>query len=204
MTLTDFADETASDSPAPGGGSISAYMGVLGVSLGTMVANLSAGKRGWEDQLDFFSEMAEKGQALKTKLLHLVDEDTAAFNKIIDAVRMPKSTDKEKKDRSIAMDEATKYAINIPMEIMRTSLSSYDFLMAMGQKGNPNSVSDAGVGALACRAAVHGAYLNVKINCADFKDEKFVTKTLNEADKMLTISEKKCTDIIKIVDKVIG
>ncbi len=204
MTLTDFADETASDSPAPGGGSISAYMGVLGVSLGTMVANLSAGKRGWEDQLDFFSEMAEKGQALKTKLLHLVDEDTAAFNKIIDAVRMPKSTDKEKKDRSIAMDEATKYAINIPMEIMRTSLSSYDFLMAMGQKGNPNSVSDAGVGALACRAAVHGAYLNVKINCADFKDEKFVAKTLNEANKMLTISEKKCTDIIKVVDKVIG
>jgi glutamate formiminotransferase/formiminotetrahydrofolate cyclodeaminase len=204
MTLTSFADETASDSPAPGGGSISAYMGVLGVSLGTMVSNLSAGKRGWEDKLDFFSEMAETGQALKDKLLHLVDEDTAAFNKIIDAVRMPKTTDAEKKDRLKAMDDATKYAINIPLEIMKTSLSSYDFLKIMAQKGNPNSVSDAGVGALACRAAVHGAYLNVKINCADVKDEKYVAKTLKAADKMLAKSNKSCENIIKIVDRVIG
>ncbi len=204
MTLADFADETASDSPAPGGGSISAYMAVLGVSLGTMVSNLSAGKKGWEDKLDFFSEMAETGQALKDKLLHLVDEDTAAFNKIIDAVRMPKGSDAEKEARSHAMNEATKYAINIPMEIMRTSLASYDFLTVMAEKGNPNSVSDAGVGALACRAAVHGAYLNVKINCADFEDTDFVTKTLKEADEMLTKSDKECSDIIKIVDKVIG
>ena len=204
MTLTGFADETASDSPAPGGGSISAYMGALGVSLGTMVSNLSAGKRGWEDKIDFFSEMAETGQALKDKLLHLVDEDTAAFNKIIDAVRMPKNTDSEKKARTQSMNEATKYAINIPMEIMRTSLSSYDFLKVMAEKGNPNSVSDAGVGALACRAAVHGAYLNVKINCADFADEKFVSKTLKEANKMLIKSDKNCDNIIKIVDKVIG
>lgn len=204
MTLTGFADETASDSPAPGGGSISAYMGALGVSLGTMVSNLSAGKRGWEDKIDFFSEMAETGQALKDKLLHLVDEDTAAFNKIIDAVRMPKNTDSEKKARTQSMNEATKYAINIPMEIMRTSLSSYDFLKVMAEKGNPNSVSDAGVGALACRAAVHGAYLNVKINCADFADEKFVSKTLKEANKMLIKSDKNCDNVIKIVDKVIG
>ena len=204
MTLVDFADETASDSPAPGGGSISAYMGVLGVSLGTMVANLSAGKRGWEDKLDFFSQMAETGQALKDKLLMLVDEDTAAFNKIIDAVRMPKTTDSEKKQRSDAMDEATKYAINIPLEIMKTATEAYTFLKVMGQKGNPNSVSDAGVGALACRAAVHGAYLNVKINCADFKDEKFVTQTMKSADKTLKMSEKASAEIIKIVDKVIG
>ena len=204
MSLAAFADETASDSPAPGGGSISAYMGALGVSLGTMVSNLSAGKRGWEDKLDFFSEMAETGQALKDKLLHLVDEDTASFNKIIDAVRMPKATDEEKKARSKAMDEATKYAINTPLEIMRTSLSSYDFLKVMASKGNPNSVSDAGVGALACRAAVHGAYLNVKINCVDFQDKKFVEKTLKEADKILAKSDKSCEAIIKIVDKVIG
>ena len=204
MTLTGFADETASDSPAPGGGSISAYMAVLGVSLGTMVSNLSAGKRGWEDKVNFFSEMAEKGQALKDKLLHLVDEDTAAFNRIIDAVRMPKANDSEIEARSNAMNEATKYAINIPMEIMRTSLSSYDFLMVMAEKGNPNSVSDAGVGALACRAAVHGAYLNVKINCADFNDEKFIDKTLKEADMMLTKSDESCQAIIKIVDKIIG
>ena len=204
MSLTAFADETASDSPAPGGGSISAYIGALGVALGTMVANLSAGKRGWEDQLDFFSMQAESGQVLKDKMLHLVDEDTAAFNKIIDAVRMPKATDSEKKARSKAMDEATKYAINIPMEIMRTALASYDFLKTMAQKGNPNSVSDAGVGALACRTAVHGAYLNVKINCADFQDEKFVTKTLKEANKMLANSDRNCENIIKIVDKIIG
>lgn len=204
MSLSDFADETASDSPAPGGGSISAYMGALGVSLGTMVANLSAGKKGWDDQLPFFSEMAEKGQALKERLVHLVDEDTAAFNKIIDAVRMPKATDAEKKARSKAMDDATKYAINIPMEIMKTATESYSFLKVMAQKGNPNSVSDAGVGALACRAAVHGAYLNVKINCADFKDTKFVDKTVASADKILAKSDKNCEAIIKIVNKVIG
>ncbi|MFT4534558.1 MAG: glutamate formiminotransferase/formiminotetrahydrofolate cyclodeaminase [Saprospiraceae bacterium] len=204
MTLTAFADETASDSPAPGGGSISAYIGALGISLGTMVSNLSAGKRGWESHIDFFSKEAESGQMLKDKMLHLVDEDTAAFNKIIDAVRMPKATETEKKARTKAMDEATKYAINIPMEIMRTSLASYDFLKTMAQKGNPNSVSDAGVGALACRTAVHGAYLNVKINCADFQDEKFVAKTLKEADKMLAKSDKNCENIIKIVDKIIG
>jgi len=141
MSLSDFADETASDSPAPGGGSISAYMGALGVSLGTMVANLSAGKRGWDDKIEFFSEMAEAGQALKDKLVHLVDEDTAAFNKIIDAVRMPKATDAEKKARAKAMSDATKYAINIPLEIMKTSLDAYSFLKVMAQKGNPNSVS---------------------------------------------------------------
>lgn len=204
MTLTGFADETASDSPAPGGGSISAYMGALGVSLGTMVANLSAGKRGWEDKLSFFSEMAETGQTLKDKLLHLVDEDTAAFNRIIDAVRMPKSNETEIEVRSHAMNEATKYAINIPLEIMRTSLSAYEFLGVMAEKGNPNSVSDAGVGALACRAAVHGAYLNVKINCADFKDVEFVTNIMKEADQILSESNENCENIIKVVDKTIG
>lgn len=204
MSLSDFADETASDSPAPGGGSISAYMGAMGVSLGTMVANLSAQKKGWDDQVPFFSEMAEQGQALKDRLIHLVDEDTAAFNKIIDAVRMPKATEAEKKARTKAMDDATKYAINIPMQIMKTSNESYAFLKVMAQKGNPNSVSDAGVGALACRAAVHGAYLNVKINCAGFGDTKFVEKTVTAADKLLAKSDKSYDTIIKIVNKVIG
>lgn len=204
MTLADFADETASDSPAPGGGSISAYMGALGVSLGTMVANLSAGKRGWEDKISFFSAEAEKGQALKDKLVALVDEDTAAFNKIIDAVRMPKSNDEEKKARINAMNVATKNAINVPLQIMKTSLDSYTFLKTMATEGNPNSVSDAGVGALACRAAVHGAFLNVQINCVGFDDEKFVNKVMKEAEKVLTKSNNSCDAILKVVGKVIG
>lgn len=204
MTLTAFADETSSDSPAPGGGSISAYIGALGVSLGTMVANLSAGKRGWEDKLAYFSEQAEIGQALKDQLLHLVDEDTAAFNMILSAIRMPKNTDAEKEIRSKAMDEATEYAINIPLQIMNTSISAYSFLADMADKGNPNSVSDAGVGALACRAAAHGAFLNVKINCADYKNTKFVDSTMKKAQKLMDISEKSCAKILQKVDKVIG
>ena len=179
LTLESFANETASESPAPGGGSISAYIGALGVSLGTMVANLSAHKRGWDDKIPFFSQMAEEGQRLKDRILYLVDEDTNAFNKIIDAVRMPKGSDTEKKARKTAMDNATKYAISIPYEIMETSFEAYNMLQKMAEDGNPNSVSDAGVGALACRAAVHGAFLNVKINCAGFDDEKYVKKNIN-------------------------
>jgi len=204
MSLTDFADETASDSPAPGGGSISAYIGALGVSLGTMVANLSAGKRGWDDKIPYFSDHAEQGQALKDKLLQLVDEDTAAFTKIIEAVRLPKVSADDKAARAIAMSDATKYAINVPLEIMKTSMQAYPFLKTMAKEGNPNSVSDAGVGALACRTAVHGAYLNVKINCADFDDHIFVEKVMKTADRLLAKSEKECSIIMKVVNKVIG
>ena len=164
MTLTSFANETASESPAPGGGSISAYLGALGASLGAMVANLSAHKRGWDDRVEYFSEHAETGQRIKDRLLQLVDEDTDAFNKIISASRLPKGTEEEKANRNKAIVAATKNAIETPLEVMKVSCDAYPFLKAMAQKGNPSSVSDAGVGALACKAAVHGAYLNVKIN----------------------------------------
>jgi len=169
-----------------------------------MVANLSAGKRGWDDKIQYFSDFAEQGQALKDQLLHLVDEDTAAFNKIIEAVRLPKSSPEEKAARATAMNEATKYAINVPLQIMKTSMQAYPFLKTMAKEGNPNSVSDAGVGALACRTAVHGAYLNVRINCADFEDQAFVEKVMKTADRMLAKSEKECSIIMKVVNKVIG
>ena len=204
MDLTSFANLTASESPAPGGGSISAYMGALGASLGSMVANLSAHKRGWDDQVEFFSEHAEKGQALKDRLLALVDEDTDAFNKIIEASRLPKATEEEKEIRSKAMVAATKNAIETPLEVMEVACDAYSFLKVMAQKGNPNSVSDAGVGALACRAAVHGAYLNVKINCSGFEEEKYVNRIFKKAEKLLKKSDTSCAAIIKIVDKVIG
>ena len=204
MKLNSFANLTASESPAPGGGSISAYMGALGAALGAMVANLSAHKRGWDDQVDFFSEHAEKGQKLKDRLLELVDEDTEAFNRIIDASRLPRGTEEEKKIRRKAIIDATKNAIETPLEVMQVSCDAYGFLKVMAQKGNPNSVSDAGVGALACRAAVHGAYLNVKINCAGFEDEKYVEKIFKKADRILKKSDVACASIIKIVDKVIN
>ena len=204
MKLNSFANLTASESPAPGGGSISAYMGALGAALGTMVANLSAHKRGWDDRVEFFSEHAEKGQELKDRLLALVDKDTEAFNRIIDASRLPRGTKEEKEIRQKAIIDATKNAIETPLEVMQVSCDAYGFLKVMAQKGNPNSVSDAGVGALACRAAVHGAYLNVKINCAGFEDEKYVEKILKKADRILKKSDVACASIIKIVDKVIN
>ncbi len=175
MTLTDFADETASESPAPGGGSISAYAGVLGVSLGTMVANLSSHKRGWDDRWEEFSNWAEKGQAYKQELLRLVDEDTNSFNKIMEAFRLPKDTDEEKAARKKAIDDATKYAIEIPFKVMETAYKSMEVNKAMAEFGNPNSVTDAGVGALCARTAVMGAFMNVKINCKDLDDDAFVS-----------------------------
>ena len=199
--LIEFADETASDSPAPGGGSISAYVGALGVSLSGMVANLSAGKRGWEDKLSYFSAEAGKAQVLKDQLLRLVDEDTYAFNKIIDAIRLPKGTDAEKKARTQAMNDATKNAIEVPLQIMDTCMKSYVLIKDMAKKGNPNSISDAGVAALCARAAVYGAYLNVKINCKDFDDKAYVEKTVTKADKWLAKSDKLEKDILKIVEK---
>lgn len=204
MSLTAFANETASESPAPGGGSISAYMGALGASLGAMVANLSAHKRGWDDQIEFFSEHAETGQRIKDRLLALVDEDTNAFNRIIEAGRLPKGNEAEIAVRKKAMIDATKNAIETPLEVMQVSCDAYPFLKAMTQKGNPNSVSDAGVGALACRAAVHGSYLNVKINCVGFEDQKYVEKILKKADRILKKSDASCAAILKIVDKLVS
>lgn len=203
MTLKSFANETASESPAPGGGSISAYMGALGASLGAMVANLSAHKRGWDDQIEFFSSHAETGQRIKDRLLQLVDEDTDAFNSIIDANRLPKGTEEEKAYRNKAIIAATKNAIETPLEVMQVCCEAYPFLKAMVKKGNPNSVSDACVGALACKAAVHGAYLNVKINCVGFEDSKYIERIYKKAEKLFDKSNSACEDIVKEVDKMI-
>jgi len=185
--LNDFADETAGESMAPGGGSISAYVGALGVSLGTMVANLSAHKAGWDERWEFFSDWAIKGQEYKEQLLFLVDEDTNAFNKIIDGFRMPKDTDLEKKIRLDAIENATKYATEIPFKVMETSFQSMEIMQAMLKDGLKNSLSDAGVGVLCARAAVIGAYFNVRINAKDIKDRDFANVILNKA---ATIYEK--------------
>lgn len=184
MSLKDFADETASESPAPGGGTIAAYIGALGVSLGTMVANLSSHKKGWDERWEEFSNWAEKGQRLKKELLGLADEDTRAFNKIMDAFSLPKSSDEEKSIRSNAIEAATKYAIDIPFRVMKVSLESMEIIKAMAEIGNPNSVSDAGVGALCARSAVIGAYLNVRINASGLKDKVYLEKILAEAEKI--------------------
>ena len=181
LSLTDFAEETAGESMAPGGGSISAYVGTLGVSLGTMVANLSAHKRGWDAQWEEFSDWAVKGQSYKNKLLALVDEDTKAFNQIIAGFRLPNSTDEEKKVRAIAIEEATKYATEVPFMVMKTAQESMEVMLAMVKKGIQNSLSDAGVGALCARTAVHGAYFNVRINAKDIKDTEFTNAILKRA-----------------------
>ena len=203
MTLTEFADETASESPAPGGGSISAYVGSLGISLATMVANLSAHKRGWDARWEEFSDYADQGQILKDELLHLVDEDTNSFNKIMEAMRLPKGSEAEQKVRKDAMDAATKYAILIPFKVMETSLQSMDIIQQMAKIGNPNSVTDAGVGALCARTAVIGAFLNVKINCKDFDDTEFVTDILAKGEAVMAEAIAKETEILKITnDKI--
>ena len=181
LTLTDFADETAGESMAPGGGSISAYVGTLGVSLGTMVANLSAHKPGWDNRWEEFSVWAENGQAYKNKLLALVDEDTNAFNKIIEGFRMPKGTDKEKKARAEAIETATIYATEVPLLVMETACDSMEVMMAMAEGGLQNSLSDAGVGALCARTAVYGAYFNVRINAKDIKNRDIAESLLGKA-----------------------
>ena len=182
LTLTDFADETAGESMAPGGGSIAAYVGTLGVALGTMVANLSSHKAGWDDRWEAFSEWAVKGQVYKNKLLQLVDEDTNAFNKIIDGFRMPKDTDEEKIVRAEAIENATKYATEVPFNVMETAFQSMEVMQAMMQKGLPSSLSDGGVGILCAKAAVTGAYFNVKINAKDIKDRSFAENILNKGE----------------------
>jgi glutamate formiminotransferase/formiminotetrahydrofolate cyclodeaminase len=204
MSLNRFADETASESPAPGGGSIAAYIGALGVSLGTMVANLSSHKKGWDERWKEFSDWAEKGQHLKTQLLKLVDEDTRAFNKIMEAFGLPKSTDLEKAERKNAIQAATKYAIDIPFKVMQLSNESFAVIKAMAETGNPNSVSDAGVGALCARSAVYGAYLNVKINASGFDDKNYVAEKLKEADKILNSAIASEKEILAIVETKIA
>lgn len=184
LDLSSFADETAGESMAPGGGSIAAYVGTLGVALGTMVANLSAHKAGWDDKWEYFSEWAEKGQAYKNKLLFLVDEDTNAFNKIIDGFRMPQSSEEEKAVRKQAIEDATKYATAIPFQVMETAFNSMEVMQAMLRDGLQNSLSDGGVGILCARAAVLGAYFNVRINAKDIKDREFAEDILDRAEKI--------------------
>ncbi len=185
MSAEGFTNETASESPAPGGGSVSAYIAALGVSLGTMVANLSSHKAGWDERWQEFSTWAEKGQKLKDELLYLVDEDTRAFNKIMDAFALAKSTEQEKLFRSSAIQDATRYAIEVPFRTMQKAFESFEIIAAMVETGNPNSVTDAGVGALCVRAAVIGAYLNVKVNGTGFKDKVFLDQIMKQAEELV-------------------
>lgn len=203
LTCRGFALETASESPAPGGGSISAYMGALAGALGTMVANLSSHKKGWDDRWEFFSSHAEKGQALVKELLALVDEDTDSFNKIMDCFAMPKNTDDEKRLRSEALQAATLYATEVPLRTMIAAYATFDIVEAMAVDGNPNSVTDAGVGALAARSAVLGAQLNVKINAGGLKDKDMMAKLVGQADKIASEAIRREAEILAIVNSKI-
>ena len=204
MTCSAFAEETASESPAPGGGSISAYMGALGAALGTMVANLSSHKAGWDERWEEFSDYAERGQALMAELLHLVDEDTEAFNRIMAVFAMPKATDEEKAARSAALQDATLYATQVPLKTMKAALRVFEIVKAMADIGNPNSVSDAGVGALAARSAVLGAQLNVKINAAGLKDRATAEALTAEAEQIAAEAIALEAEVLKIVNEKIG
>ena len=204
MTCTGFANETASESPAPGGGSISAYMGSLGAALGTMVANLSSHKPGWDERWEEFSQWAEKGQKLKDELLWLVDEDTHSFNLIMDAFGMPKGNDAEKAARKQAIQNATKYAIEVPFKTIQRSFDVFEICAAMIEKGNPNSVTDAGVGVLCARAAVMGAYLNVKINASSLEDKVFAEEMVSKAQAYVMKAKELETALMAKVEEVIG
>lgn len=204
MTLTAFADETASESPAPGGGSIAAYIGALGISLGTMVANLSSHKKGWDERWQEFSDWAEKGEQYKAELVKLVDADTAAFNKIMQAFGLPRGSDAEKATRKQAIQDATRYAIEIPFKVMETAYASMEIIKAMAATGNPNSVSDAGVGALCARSAVMGAFMNVRINATGYNDKMYTSDIIAkgvEIEKKTIALE---AEILKIVNEKIG
>lgn len=203
LTVKGFADETLRESPAPGGGSVAAYMGALGAALGTMVANLSAHKPGWDDRWEEFSRWADKGVELETELLHLVDEDTEAFNRIMAAFGMPKSTDEDKRLRSEAIQKATLFAAQVPLETMKASFKAFEICKAMAETGNPNSVSDVGVGALAARAAVLGAGLNVKINASSLKDKAQAEALINEANNLMAEADKAEREVMEIVEKLI-
>lgn len=203
MTCRGFADETASESPAPGGGSIAAYMGALAAALGTMVANLSAHKAGWDDRWEEFSDVADKGRDIQDRLIHLVDEDTEAFNRIMAVFAMPKKSEEEKAARAAALEAATLYATQVPLRTMKTAFETFDVLEAMASKGNPASVSDAGVGALAARAAVLGAHLNVRINAAGLKNREQAGQLLDEAAEIAAKACAREEEIIGIVNSVI-
>lgn len=203
MTLTAFADETASESPAPGGGSISAYMGAMGASLATMVANLSSHKKGWDSRWEEFSNWAGQGQAYKDELLKLVDLDTAAFNKIMEAFSLSKSTNEEKVIRDKAIQDATRYAIEIPLKVMQTAFDSMALIKAMVETGNPNSVTDAGVAALCARSAVIGAFMNVKINAVGYQDKTFVADILTRGEDIEKQAIALETEIIALVNSKI-
>ena len=200
LTVKGFADETSRESPAPGGGTIAAYMGALGAALGTMVANLSSHKPGWDARWEEFSNWADKGQKIQTELMALVDEDTEAFNRIMSAFGMPKGTDEEKALRSAAIQDATLYATQVPLHTMKASYHVFGLCRAMAEEGNPNSVSDAGVGALAARAAVLGAGLNVKINAAGLKDRATADKLVAEANELIAKANSEEAEILKIVE----
>jgi glutamate formiminotransferase / formiminotetrahydrofolate cyclodeaminase len=204
MSLMDFADETASESPAPGGGSIAAYIGSLGASLATMVANLSSHKKGWDDRWEEFSDWAEKGQQYKTTLVNLVDADTRAFNLIMTAFGLPKSTAEEKTSRNLAIQEATKLAIEVPFRVMEAAYGSMELIKAMAEKGNPNSVSDAGVGALCARSSVMGAFMNVRINAGSYDDKVFVTDILARGREIENKAIALENDILNIVNGKLG
>lgn len=199
MTCKGFANETASESPAPGGGSISAYIGSLGAALGTMVANLSSHKPGWDDKWKYFSDWAVKGQAIMNELLFLTDEDTNSFNKIMNAFSLPKDSEQEKAARSVAIQAATLYATEVPLRTMKIAYSAFDLVETMVNDGNPNSLSDAGVGALCLRTAIFGAFMNVKINAAGLKERAVAEKLVAEATRIFNsavIREKEITDLV--------
>ena len=200
LTVKGFADETSRESPAPGGGTIAAYMGALGAALGTMVANLSSHKPGWDARWEEFSNWADKGQKIQTELMALVDEDTEAFNRIMSAFGMPKGTDEEKALRSAAIQDATLYATQVPLHTMKASYNVFELCRTMAEEGNPNSVSDAGVGALAACAAVLGAGLNVKINAAGLKDRATADKLVAEANELIAKANSEEAEILRIVE----
>ena len=203
MTVEGFADETASESPAPGGGSVSAAVGALGISLGTMVANLSSHKAGWDDRWEEFSFWAEKGQKIKEELLFLVDEDTRAFNRIMDAFSLPKGSEEEKKARKNAIQEASKYAIQVPFRVMEKSLESMEVIRAMAETGLEASISDVGVGALCAKTAVVGAYLNVKINAAGLDDKTYASEIVQKGRAIVEEAGLKESEILGIVEQKI-
>lgn len=203
MTCVGFANETASESPAPGGGSIAAYMGALGASLATMVANLSSHKPGWDERWEEFSDWAEKGQKIKDDLMALVDEDTNAFNRIMNAFGLPKNSDQEKAIRDQAIQDATRYATEVPFKTMEKAFSSFDVIKAMAETGNPNSVTDAGVGALCARSAVMGAFLNVKINASGLKDKNFASEIISKAEAIQQQAKALEEEILKLVNEKI-
>lgn len=204
MNLKDFANETSSESPAPGGGSIAAYCGAMGSSLATMVANLSANKRGWDDKWETFSNWAEKGIMYQNKLLALVDEDTNAFNNIMNAFRLPNNTVSEKAFRVNQIQEATRHAIKTPFQVMEIALDSMQVIKEMALIGNPNSITDAAVGALCARTAIRGAYLNVQINCKDYNDEIFINKMFDDCKTILAKAKINENEILEIANTKIS